>query len=74
MFSSLIPDGIISLAATLNAGYATLGASLLGLTCVSAVMIGWTALRHSWQNAQPAACKRAADHTTPCCPEYRQAA
>ena len=74
MFSSLIPDGIISLATPLSPGYTLLGSGLLGLTCVSAVMIGWTALRHYWQNTRRAACQRATDHTTPCCPEYQQAA
>ena len=74
MFSSLILDGIISLAATLGVGYTSLGAGLLGLTCVSAVMIGWTALRHYRQNTRRAVCQRATDHTPPYCPEYQQAA
>ena len=72
MFSSLIPDGIISLAATLSTGYTLLGSGLLGLTCASAVMIGWTALRHYWQNTQPA--ERTADYTTPCYTAYQRAA
>ncbi len=74
MFSSLIPDGIISLAATLSTGYTLLGSGLLGLTCASAVMIGWTALRHYWQNTQPAVCERTADYTTPCYTAYQRAA
>ena len=74
MFSSLIPDGIISLAAPLGTGYTLLGSGLLGLMCASAVMIGWAALHHYWQNSRPAVCKRATDQTTPCCPEYQQAA
>ena len=74
MFSILVPTGLISLATTLGVGYTSLGAGLLGLTCVSAVMIGWTALHHYWQNTQRAVCQRATDHTILCCPEYQQAA